>query len=63
MKNLLLLLTAAIFFGCGQAKTIYADQKYGICMEKCNMKYSKYDSANRSKCISECNKSKYEDAK
>ncbi len=63
MKNHLLLLMVFIQFGCGQAKTIYADQKYGICMEKCNMKYSKYDSTNRSKCMAECSTSKYEDAK
>jgi hypothetical protein len=63
MNKMLLFMIAITFFGCGQTKTIYADQKYGICLEKCNMKYSKYDSTNKSKCLSECNEKKYEDAK
>ncbi|MCO4792824.1 MAG: hypothetical protein KC493_03870 [Bacteriovoracaceae bacterium] len=60
VTHLTLLLTLA---ACGQAKTIYADQKYDLCKEKCNLKYSKYNTTEKNQCLSKCSRSKYEDVK
>lgn len=48
---------------CGSAKTMYADNKYDLCMQSCDLKYSKYNYQERSKCQSECASKKQEDAK
>lgn len=58
---LLLLITGVS--GCGSAKTVYADSKYELCQSSCKLKHSKYDSAELSKCMAECARHKYEDAK
>jgi hypothetical protein len=54
----LLLLTS-----CGTAKDIYIDNKFDLCRQACELKYSKYDYQKKSACLSKCTQRKYNNTK
>ena len=60
MKRLfLLLIVIAGTTSCGPAKTQFIDTKYDLCMKKCNLTYSRYESQELSKCRSKCSQARY----
>lgn len=63
MKLISLGMILLIASACGTAKTMYADNKYDLCMQSCELRYSKYNYQERSKCQSACSQKKQDDAK
>ncbi|MFT6070722.1 MAG: hypothetical protein ACJAT2_000718 [Bacteriovoracaceae bacterium] len=60
MKWILALLFLA---SCGSAKDIYIDNKFDLCRQGCELKYSKYDYQKKSNCLNKCTQKKYDDVK
>ncbi|MCP4913799.1 MAG: hypothetical protein GY909_11855 [Oligoflexia bacterium] len=45
--------------GCSTAKTQYVETKYDLCIQKCTLKYSKYEYQKLNSCKAKCSQEKY----